>query len=255
MIEIPAAALALPMFMQRAGFPVDRHQRPDPVHARHRPHRRRGGAPVRPAAPGGAAPGRAHHPDRQRAATCRWRCAARWRATSRSRACCSASACAISRCTRRSCSAIKERVLRTNLAEVQPLAQKRAALSRPGEDARAAGETEFLRRNHEECPAPVLALLSACSAIAQTYPPSPVKLVVPFPAGSATDQVARVIGQQLQEALRQPFVVENKPGAQGAIAAAEVARRRARRLHADGHHQHAAGGQRRACSRSCTTTR
>ena len=59
---------------------------------------------------------------------------------------------------------------------------------------------------------------------AQTYPARAVKLVVPFPAGSATDQIARVIGQQLQESLGQPFVVENKPGAQGAIAAAEVAR-------------------------------
>jgi tripartite-type tricarboxylate transporter receptor subunit TctC len=59
---------------------------------------------------------------------------------------------------------------------------------------------------------------------AQPYPSKPVKLVVPFPAGSATDQIARVIGQQLQESLGQPFVVENKPGAQGSIAAAEVAR-------------------------------
>jgi tripartite-type tricarboxylate transporter receptor subunit TctC len=48
--------------------------------------------------------------------------------------------------------------------------------------------------------------------------------VVPFPAGSATDQIARVVGQQLQESLGQPFVVENKPGAQGSIASAEVAR-------------------------------
>jgi tripartite-type tricarboxylate transporter receptor subunit TctC len=61
-------------------------------------------------------------------------------------------------------------------------------------------------------------------AHAQTYPARPVKLMVPFPAGSATDQVARLVGQQLQEELRQPFIVENKPGAQGAIAAGEVAR-------------------------------
>jgi len=62
------------------------------------------------------------------------------------------------------------------------------------------------------------------AAVAQTYPTHPVKLVVPFPAGSATDQIARVAGAELQAALRQPFVVENKAGAQGAIAAAEVAK-------------------------------
>jgi tripartite-type tricarboxylate transporter receptor subunit TctC len=73
----------------------------------------------------------------------------------------------------------------------------------------------------------LLLLVAACAASlvhAQTYPARPVKLVVPFPAGSATDQIARVMGQQLQESLGQPFVVENKPGAQGTIAATEVAR-------------------------------
>lgn len=73
-------------------------------------------------------------------------------------------------------------------------------------------------------------LLAAALAVfvagahAQTYPARTVRLVVPFPAGSATDQVARLVGQQLQDELKQPFIVENKPGAQGSIAAAEVAR-------------------------------
>jgi tripartite-type tricarboxylate transporter receptor subunit TctC len=69
-----------------------------------------------------------------------------------------------------------------------------------------------------------LSILVSSSGNAQSWPSRPVKLVVPFPAGSATDQIARVIGQQLQEGLGQPFVVENKPGAQGSIAATEVAR-------------------------------
>jgi tripartite-type tricarboxylate transporter receptor subunit TctC len=70
----------------------------------------------------------------------------------------------------------------------------------------------------------LLLSLIALPAFSQSWPSKPVKLVVPFPAGSATDQVARLIGSQLQESLGQPFVVENKAGAQGAIAATEVAR-------------------------------
>ncbi|MGQ0512172.1 MAG: Bug family tripartite tricarboxylate transporter substrate binding protein [Betaproteobacteria bacterium] len=66
--------------------------------------------------------------------------------------------------------------------------------------------------------------LAAGAALAQAYPSKPVKLVVPFPAGSATDQVARAIGQELQAAFGQPFVVENKAGAQGTIAAEGVAK-------------------------------
>lgn len=70
-------------------------------------------------------------------------------------------------------------------------------------------------------PALLLALVPA--AFAQ-YPNKPVKIVVPFPAGSATDLVARVVALELQESLKQPFIVENKPGAQGSIATEAVAK-------------------------------
>ena len=70
----------------------------------------------------------------------------------------------------------------------------------------------------------LVTLLFSFHADAQGYPSRPVKLVVPFPAGSATDQVARLTGAQLQEVLKQPFVIDNKPGAQGAIAAEQVAK-------------------------------
>jgi len=68
-----------------------------------------------------------------------------------------------------------------------------------------------------------LAVLFVAQAQAQ-YPTKPVKIVVPFPAGSATDLVARVVGLELQSSLGQPFIIENKPGAQGSIASDQVAK-------------------------------
>ncbi len=66
--------------------------------------------------------------------------------------------------------------------------------------------------------------LASLAASAQNYPDHPVRLVVPFPPGSATDVAARVIGAQLQQVFGQAFIVDNKPGAGGSIAGLEVVR-------------------------------
>jgi len=63
----------------------------------------------------------------------------------------------------------------------------------------------------------VVLLALAGTASAQTYPTKPVKIIVPFTAGSATDILARVVGDHLSKSLGQPFVIENKPGAGGIV--------------------------------------
>ncbi|MBN9321060.1 MAG: tripartite tricarboxylate transporter substrate binding protein [Delftia acidovorans] len=65
---------------------------------------------------------------------------------------------------------------------------------------------------------------AAAPALAQDYPSKPITFVVPFAAGSATDQLARALGQTVTTATKQAVVVENKGGASGMIAAQQVAR-------------------------------
>jgi tripartite-type tricarboxylate transporter receptor subunit TctC len=70
------------------------------------------------------------------------------------------------------------------------------------------------------------AVLPAVSRIAwaQAYPTRPVRLIVGFPAGGATDILARLMGQWVSERLGQPFLIENRPGAAGNIAHEAVVR-------------------------------
>jgi len=69
-----------------------------------------------------------------------------------------------------------------------------------------------------------LALVAAAStAVAQTFPSRPVKIIVPFPPGGSADTAARIIAEKTSEEWKQPVLVENKPGAGTTIAAAFVA--------------------------------
>jgi len=66
--------------------------------------------------------------------------------------------------------------------------------------------------------------LSSGAALAQAYPSRPIKFLVPFSPGSGTDIIARTVGEAMSKNIGQPVIVENKPGAGGTIAAAQVAR-------------------------------
>lgn len=74
-------------------------------------------------------------------------------------------------------------------------------------------------------PALVVAFAAAApQALAQAWPAKPVRAVVNFPPGGAADQLMRALAPRLQEAFGQPFVVENRPGANGSIGAGEIAK-------------------------------
>src|SRR5687767_15701919 len=75
----------------------------------------------------------------------------------------------------------------------------------------------------------VLSLL-ASTTLAQSYPTRPIRMVIPWPAGGITDVIARGVNVPLAEALGQPIVIDNRPGAGGTLGAAIVAR-----AGADGH--------------------
>src|SRR6185312_6197336 len=83
-------------------------------------------------------------------------------------------------------------------------------------------------RAHRSLPATAGAMLAsvllATAAVAQSYPAAPVRVIVPFNAGGATDVLARVFIDHLQQRLGQTFTAENRGGAGGQIAATAFAR-------------------------------
>ena len=70
----------------------------------------------------------------------------------------------------------------------------------------------------------ILTLCTSLSGHAQTYPAKAVRIIVPFAAGGPADIYARFIGQRLSEALGQPFVIEDRPGAGSVIGTDAVAK-------------------------------
>src|SRR5947208_6249114 len=70
----------------------------------------------------------------------------------------------------------------------------------------------------------LLALAATTAAAQDKYPAKPIKVVLPFGPGSATDIVMRIVGEQMRPILGQPVVIENKPGAFGILAIEEMAR-------------------------------
>src|SRR4051812_44066860 len=69
------------------------------------------------------------------------------------------------------------------------------------------------------CALALAAALLSSAAVAQSFPAKPIRVIIPFVPGGSSDIVGRAIGSKFQELLGQPAVVENKPGANGALAA------------------------------------
>ena len=80
-----------------------------------------------------------------------------------------------------------------------------------------------MKLNRRTALAGATALVVSPKAFAQDYPNKAIKIVVPFAAGSATDITARGLGAKLQDILKQPVVIDNKPGASGQLGASAVA--------------------------------
>ncbi|HEX9432473.1 MAG TPA: tripartite tricarboxylate transporter substrate-binding protein, partial [Burkholderiales bacterium] len=70
----------------------------------------------------------------------------------------------------------------------------------------------------------LLLLLMPFAALAQSWPTQPVRVMVGFPPGGTTDIIGRLVANELSEQLGKPFVVENRGGASGTIAAGVVAK-------------------------------
>src|SRR5215211_1424569 len=103
------------------------------------------------------------------------------------------------------------------------------ATSEPGkvtQTAQQSGRTAMKRFGLIVASMLVLAAPATEARAQDKFPSKPVKVMVPYGPGSATDIVIRIVGEHIRPILGQPFVIENKPGAFGIIAVEEMARAR-----------------------------
>jgi len=84
--------------------------------------------------------------------------------------------------------------------------------------------SQFLKAGLLSAASVLAPALPRAQGMATGFPDRPVRLVVPFPPGGSVDPLARVLGQKMSEGLGQPFVIENRPGANAAIGTEFVAR-------------------------------
>lgn len=70
----------------------------------------------------------------------------------------------------------------------------------------------------------IFSLLAATTSLAETYPSKPIRIILPWAAGGPTDVIARIVADKLSAEVKQPVIVDNKPGANGIIGTTQVAR-------------------------------
>src|SRR5207237_727754 len=114
------------------------------------------------------------------------------------------------------------RGIRLRMSTTVTVSLRRAAHARTGDKGNRANIGLFAY--HPDLYAALAASLLAGAAAAQDDPSKPITLIVPFAAGSATDQLARSLGQQISVDAKHAVVVDNRPGANGFIAANQAAK-------------------------------
>src|ERR1700719_1840050 len=100
-------------------------------------------------------------------------------------------------------------------------AERGCAGTRTG--AREGGRTMRFAPKLASCALLVIAIVGASASRAEDYPTHPVRIIIGFGAGASADPPARLLAQKFSDALGQPFLVENRPGAGSNVAAEYVA--------------------------------